>query len=192
MNPPTPLFIIHDDRAKDRLPPLIEQLKVQEWPFEIVPGVVHDDPRIAISQAHLACFERAIGYGWDRVWVAEDDVVFLVPDALRRMQRVAEAEGGMVLGGIYGGMSMVGQVCEGFARLCRFSATHLYTAPVSLAALIRDNKHDHIDYFLSERAQAWEPKVVWPMVAIQRPGYSVKDGKAVDHTHLLQGLPLAQ
>lgn len=190
MNPPT-LYLIHDTRAKERLPPLLEQMQIQGWPFELVPGVVHEQPQIGISLAHLSCFERAIARGLDRVWVAEDDVVFLVPDALERMRRVAEAHGGLVLGGIYGSRQMVAEECDGFARLSRFSSTHLYTAPVNLAALIRDNHRDHIDYFLSERAGAWEPKVVWPMVAIQRPGYSLKDNKVVDHSNLLNGLPLA-
>ena len=88
------LQVIHDTRAPARLPLLKRELEIQGIDdYRLAPGADDENPSVAVRLAHQGCFEWAITQGHDRVWIAEDDVVFTAPGAWDHFVELVEKIG---------------------------------------------------------------------------------------------------
>lgn len=181
------LQVIHDIRAPARLPLLKRELEIQGvGDYRLAPGADDENPSVAVRLAHQGCFEWAITQGHDRVWIAEDDVVFTAPGAWDHFVELVKKIGGFVTGGTYGGHYTVKEKHDGWARVEQLCGLHLYSCPTSLVEVVRKAEQWHLDIWFARNVP--EVKMAWPIVAYQRPGYSVKDKKFMDHDKLLEGL----
>ena len=179
--------VIHDSRAPDRLPLLKRELAVQGIAeYRLAPGVEHENPSVAVRLAHQGCFEWARDQGHERVWIAEDDITFTAPGAWAHFVELVEKIGGFVVGGTYGGQHTIIQKHDGWADIKQLCGLHLYSCPTSLLEIVAKAEQWHLDIWFARNVP--DIKMAWPIVAHERPGYSVKDKKYTDHNKLLEGL----
>jgi hypothetical protein len=142
-----------------------------------------------IKNAHLACVRWASEQGHELAFVAEDDVHFTSMNSWRVFYAAAVGlkSYDVLLGGIY--HDDVPQPIRGtdLARVSRFSGLHLYAVPVRLLPML-EKAQGNIDAYMS--AHLKDKYVCWPFVAIQHPGWSMKDKRHTDHSRLVNKRPI--
>ena len=176
--------IIHDDRRPEKMPLLLEELSKQGITnYKIWPPVEDSNSVIrSINLSHKQIIQDAKDRGLDEVCVAEDDVFFTAPNAYQRFLDKKPVFFNLYLGGCYT------PIKHGWDE-----APYSYTLnPVGLhfyichsryyETFLSTDENMHIDTAQSSIGI----KVCYPMVALQRPGFSANNRGHADYNSILK------
>jgi GR25 family glycosyltransferase involved in LPS biosynthesis len=141
-----------------------------------------------ISIAHKNCVRKAVEQDWPFCVVMEDDVFFTGLDSYTKwfnMINDLPSDWDIFISGSYGG-SVSERASENIYRLSRFSGLHLYAVNSKFyKKFLSADESRNIDSWISLKSGA-NIYCSIPMMAIQKPGHSEKDGKYVDHSQTLE------
>lgn len=183
------LNIIYDSRRAEKYEPLMAELNSQGitdyelWPCTILPGVIE-----SISASHKMIIQWAKDSGLKEVCVAEDDLMFTAPGAwnyfLSKKPRLFD----LYLGGCYSPVKH-GWDEAPYSYTLEPVGFHLYAVHSRYYdTFLATPSNLHID--TAQKSNAI--KVCYPMIAIQRKGYSSNNKSIQDYNSILKPEDLYQ
>lgn len=173
------LHVIHDHTRTDRLALLDREL--HDVPYTLEPAVFSRTFEDGCAMAHRQVVAKlqASGAAWG--FVGEDDVRLTAPGAWDRFATaVATLPDGwdICLAGLSSGTPKPRG--DGWATVKEFSGLHMYAVSArAYAVFSRCPPDTHLDYWLGR--QRLTVLCIWPIVAVQRPGWSANAGALVDY-----------
>jgi len=175
------IAILTDDRYEDRLPKLREELERQGiTEYKLFRPILDGAKSImhSINISHKNIIQYAKDNLFESITVFEDDIMFPAKDGFSRYITETPESYDIYLGGYYNFDLKPGNV------VTRFTATHCYTVHSRFYDKFLSASEDlHIDSALDGLGTY---VACYPMVAIQRIGYSANNLGIVDHNQMLR------
>lgn len=175
------IAVLTDDRYEDRLPMLrweLDRQGITEYKLfrpikEGAKSVMH-----SINISHKNIVRYAKDNLLDSITIFEDDVMFPAVDGFSRYMSLTPESYDIYLGGCYNFNLKPGNIVE------NFTATHCYTVHSRFFDKFLAASEDvHIDTALNGLGTY---VLHYPIVAIQRPGYSANNLGFADHNQMLK------
>ena len=175
------IAILYNDRRDERLEPLlyelyrqgIEEYKLFSPIFEGAKSIMH-----SISLSHKNIIRYAKDNLLESITVFEDDIMFPAKDGFAHYMSQMPESYDIYLGGCYNFRLKPGNIVD------HFTATHCYTVHSKFYDTFLSVSEDvHIDTALNGLGTY---VLCYPVVAIQRPGYSANNMGFADHNQMLK------
>lgn len=165
------------------------QKELDGWEFEIIPGVVMDNPIYGIAQAHLNCIRRAKELKHNCILIMEDDIVLRngAKDHLNTSLENLPKDWDILLGGVYENKNLR-PFNDHWDQVGEFCGLHFYIVNEKAydAILAYDfSKNQHIDRWMNKENNL-KCYVLKKFIATQRHGYSDNVKMEVDYSDKIQ------
>lgn len=168
------LNIIQDFRRPEKLGPLEQEMLRQGISYRLWDAIILPDVVASINASHKAIVRYAKETGLPEVAIAEDDVCFPAPDGWLYWLERMPLDFDIYAAGTYGGV-------ENFAPKSNVGAHCYIVHERYYDRFLAVPDHAHIDL----AQDGADIEVVYPMAAIQRPGWSANNQKWSDYNSVL-------
>jgi glycosyl transferase family 25 len=194
------LFINLEER-KDRLKHVTEQLKTIGISGERVTAVKTKMGAIGCTMSHIKCLEMALERNYENVFICEDDILFVCPNALNKLienfNRTVQEWDVCIIGGNNGRpFKLVNDGClqvfncqttTGYIVQRHYFEILIKNFRESVQKLIHSNDvtRHALDIYWKKLQQKGKWFLLTPIMAVQKEGYSDIEKKHVDYRRMM-------
>lgn len=175
------LNIIHLEKRKDRYENLMRELCVQGiTDYQIWPGIIDKQPKVGVSRAHKQVIRFAKENNFDKICVAEDDILFTAPGAWEYFLKNIPEDFDLYVGSYYQGTHDENYRVKNFCGLTLYIVNSRF-----YDKFLAMSENRHIDKAIgSSDAKI----IVCPLfVATQMSGYSDQRKRFADDSKRMDG-----